>query len=132
MPSTFLSVRSLYAKTGGAELLSSVLDGFVQNLEKHGSLVEGGAADTPATKLWLKYILALHYDQLRQVCAGWKEWRVCSCLTLIYGFACGRQHDKALQLVEEAIKHTPTAIDFYTLQGRILKVCGGSGILCEM
>ena len=52
----------------------------------------------PATaQLWLLYYLAQHHDHRGE-------------------------HSRALEIVDEAIEHTPTLIELYLLKGKIFKV----------
>lgn len=56
--------------------------------------------EPPSTFLWLLFFLGQHYDKLGQ-------------------------YEVALKYVNEAISHTPTLIELYTIKAKIYKVwCG--------
>ncbi|KAG6607856.1 N-terminal acetyltransferase A complex auxiliary subunit NAA15, partial [Cucurbita argyrosperma subsp. sororia] len=55
--------------------------------------------EPPSTLMWILFLLAQHYDRRGQ-------------------------YDIALSKIDEAIKHTPTVIDLYSVKSRILKHAG--------
>lgn len=57
-----------------------------------------GDVESPAVYAWVLHFLAQHLD-----------------LT--------KQHQQALTIIDEAIKHTPTLLELYMVKAKILKVC---------
>lgn len=122
IPSLFSDVKSLYADTSKAEQLGRLFEGYRECLEDEGrgSLPEpscipdvdaelheilGKDAATkvdpepPCTLLWVLHYLAQHYDRIGK-------------------------RELALETIEAALAHTPTAIECYLVRARILKHCG--------
>lgn len=122
IPSVFSDVKQLYTNTSKAEQLGKLFEGYRECLEDEGRgslpapmpvpdvdaelqeiLGKDAALDTdaepPCTLLWVLHYLAQHYDRL------------------------GRR-ELALETIEAALAHTPTAIECYLVKARILKHCG--------
>ena len=75
---------------------------YEKNLTSSAGSFDGKADSVkePATAyLWVLYFMSQHYDYLKD-------------------------HKKALQLVEQAIEHTPTLIELFLLKGKIYKHMG--------
>mmetsp|Transcript_9838 Transcript_9838/g.22539 ORF Transcript_9838/g.22539 Transcript_9838/m.22539 type:complete len:828 (+) Transcript_9838:720-3203(+) len=90
------------AEVSGHPVFQLVLDlaqGFHAAMKAEGALTSGGAKEPPTAYLWCLYLLA----QLEEARGS-------------YG--------AALSLLEEAIAHTPTAVDLYERRARLLRKSG--------
>ncbi|KAL2608858.1 hypothetical protein R1flu_027431 [Riccia fluitans] len=99
VPSLFSDILPLYDQRGKADVLEEIVLQIETSLKDTGSLPGGSYVEPPPTLMWTLFLLAQHYDRRR-----------------LYG--------KALEKIDEAIKHTPTAIDLYLVKGRIMKHAG--------
>lgn len=126
VPSLFSNVKSLYANRSKADAAGQLFESFLSSLDStddkllparddsrtSGSGAQDGNGESsvegdrrgndgepPCTKLWVLHFLAQHYDRM------------------------GRR-EKALEMVDRAIMHTPTAVECYLVKARILKHCG--------
>lgn len=120
VPSLFSDVKPLYEDETKAEVFGHLFENYCDCLEDEGrgTLPEivplpesagdvrlrfGRDADAedepPSTLLWVLHFLAQHYDRVRQF-------------------------DRALEMIDRAIEHTPTAIECYLVRAKILKHCG--------
>lgn len=111
VPSLFADIRPLYADAAKAGRIGALLEGWLAALLAGGALpADGGAADgaggaacgekgsgaeVPSTLMWVRFMLAQHYD------------------------AHGR-HEEALGMVDAAIAHTPTLVELYVFKGAAL------------
>ncbi len=94
-----MDLRPLYADPEKAKTIEQLCQSYLTNLgSPSGSYDSEGTPREPATAvLWTLYYLSQHHDYLGD-------------------------HQLALQLVEQAIDHTPTLIELYLLKGKIYKV----------
>lgn len=104
VPSVFSDLRPLYNRPGKADLLDAVFVRLEVALRSTGKFPPSREEadpplEGPSTLLWLLFLLAQHYDRRR--------------LT-----------GRALEKIDEAIRHTPTVTDLYLVKGRILKHAG--------
>jgi len=108
IPPLFVDLRPLYNSESKAVIIEDICQGYYDNLKTHDSFdpvnetTGNGGTDgkEPATALlWLLYYLAQHYDHK-------KDFK------------------KALEIVDEAINHTPTLIELFMLKGKIFKHVG--------
>ncbi|KAL3511819.1 hypothetical protein ACH5RR_024536 [Cinchona calisaya] len=99
VPSLFSDLSPLYDHPGKADILERLFLELEDSLKKNGGFPESLDKDPPSTLMWTLFYLAQHYDR------------------------CG-QHDLALTKIDEAIVHTPTVIDLYSVKSRILKHAG--------
>ncbi|BBN20005.1 N-alpha-acetyltransferase 15/16, NatA auxiliary subunit [Marchantia polymorpha subsp. ruderalis] len=99
VPSLFSDIRPLYDQRGKADYLEEIITGIESCLKETGSLPGKSDSEPPPTLMWTLFLLAQHYDRRRK-------------------------YEKALEKIDEAIKHTPTAIDLYLVKGRIMKHAG--------
>eukprot|EP00092_Neocalanus_flemingeri_P004109 GFUD01004421.1.p1 GENE.GFUD01004421.1~~GFUD01004421.1.p1 ORF type:complete len:752 (-),score=167.38 GFUD01004421.1:178-2433(-) len=87
----------IYSDTSKLEVLQNLLLQYVANLKKHSSFDDTSPnAETPSSMLWSYYLLANHFDNVKQ-------------------------YDEALPLINLAIDHTPTVVELYMLKAKILK-----------
>ncbi len=100
-PSCFASVISLYSDAEKVRVIEQQVAADLASLRKEGKFA--GAADKsgPTALLWLLYFAAQHFDRLSR----WSE---------------------SLALLDEALQHTPTLIDLYTVKARVAKHMGDS------
>ncbi|KAI8816496.1 NMDA receptor-regulated protein 1-domain-containing protein, partial [Fimicolochytrium jonesii] len=104
VPSLFVSLKDLYVDAEKADIVEQLVLDYEKNLKSHDSFdaAAKSKSDTEAVKepptayLWVVYFLAQHYD--------WK-----------------RDSLKALELIETALKHTPTLVELLMTKARILK-----------
>ncbi|CAG8580181.1 12419_t:CDS:10 [Ambispora gerdemannii] len=107
VPSLFVNVKKLYDDPEKATIIESLVEGYLESLKKYETFTYNGTEvdlkEPPTAYLWTLYFLAQHYDYKRDTI-------------------------KALQLINEAIEHTPTMVELYMTKGRILK---HGGDVCE-
>ncbi|CAM6079648.1 unnamed protein product [Sphagnum tenellum] len=96
VPSLFSDLRPLYDHPDKADILEKIICEVELSLQATGSFPESSVVEPPSTLMWTLFLLAQHFDRRRQ-------------------------YDKALEKIDAAIAHTPTAIDLYLVKGRILK-----------
>lgn len=128
IPSLYSDLKSLYDNSGKAQELGTLFESYLECLEsskaKHlpplqqlpldsddadtvvdesetpaSDNIDSSKLEPPCTLLWVLHFLAQHYDRL----------------------GC---HRKALETIERAIRHTPTAIECYLVKARILRHSG--------
>ncbi|KAL4589164.1 hypothetical protein LXL04_002068 [Taraxacum kok-saghyz] len=99
VPSLFSDLSPLYDHPGKANILEKLVLGLEDSLKKTGGYPEKSEKEPPSTLMWTLFYLAQHYDRRGQ-------------------------YDVALAKIEEAIQHTPTVIDLYSVKSKILKHAG--------
>ncbi|XP_076902750.1 N-terminal acetyltransferase A complex auxiliary subunit NAA15-like [Bidens hawaiensis] len=99
VPSLFSDLSPLYDHAGKADFLEKLVLGFEDSLKKTGEYPGRSEKEPPSTLLWTLFYLAQHYDRRGQ-------------------------YDVALAKIEEAMQHTPTVIDLYSVKSKILKHAG--------
>jgi peptide alpha-N-acetyltransferase len=99
VPSTFNSVKPLYHHTANVSIISKWLVSAIESLEKESKFPGSEKTEDPTTLLWVYYFAALHECQLGD-------------------------YEKALQLANKAIEHTPTVMDIYLVKATILAKAG--------
>ncbi|KAL0078640.1 NMDA receptor-regulated protein 1-domain-containing protein [Phycomyces blakesleeanus] len=98
VPSLFARLKKYYRDTEKKDTIEEIMLGLVRKLENSGSF-DGNAKDSrepPTALLWSLYYIAQHYDFLGD-------------------------REKALDYIQKAINHTPTIVELYMTQARILK-----------
>eukprot|EP01147_Barroeca_monosierra_P002928 gene2927-8175_t len=97
IPSLFASVERMYSNENKVALIENLITSYITCLRKYGTLHEGDAVKAPPTVLiWCLHFAAQHYNHLGQ-------------------------YDRALELSQEAIDHTPTVVELYMVKADILK-----------
>ena len=87
-----LDLKELYGDTDKTKIIEDMLSNMLKSMKDNSTLGYGDEEEQdPTVYLWLLYYTAQHYMFLRD-------------------------YDKALQFVNEAIEHTPTVIELYTLK----------------
>ncbi|KAI9225207.1 MAG: NMDA receptor-regulated protein 1-domain-containing protein [Piptocephalis tieghemiana] len=104
IPSLFISLKNLYGDEHKVKVIQELVQSYIMSLSKKDGKVtfpgeSTGPAEVPTTLLWALYYQALHEDKLCR-----------------YG--------KALEVIDQAIAHTPTLVDLYMVRARILKHMG--------
>jgi len=109
VPSLFASVRPLYADVAKRDAIGALLQRWRDNLlasatfdgqpASAGAAEGEGGAEAPSTVMWVRFMLAQHYDQVGE-------------------------YAEALAEVDATIAHTPTLIELYVFKGRVHKHAG--------
>ncbi|KAJ4835421.1 N-alpha-acetyltransferase 15, NatA auxiliary subunit [Turnera subulata] len=99
VPSLFSDLSPLYDHPGKADILEQLVLELENSIRSSGRYPGREEKEPPSTLMWILFFLAQHYDRRRQ-------------------------YDLALSKIDEAIEHTPTVIDLYSVKSRILKHAG--------
>ncbi|XP_027928732.1 N-terminal acetyltransferase A complex auxiliary subunit NAA15-like [Vigna unguiculata] len=99
VPSLFSDLSSLYNQPRKADVLEQIILELESSLKSTGQYPGRMEKEPPSTLMWTLFFLAQHYDRLGQ-------------------------YEIALSKIDEAIHHTPTVIDLYSVKSRILKHAG--------
>lgn len=96
VPSLFADIKSLYKDSHKLACIQKTVE---LRREEHKAACATKDATDPSTYLWTLYFLAQHYSYIGQ-------------------------HTHALELLDEALTHTPTLPELYMLKARVLKRVG--------
>ncbi|MBA0759073.1 hypothetical protein Gotri_022006 [Gossypium trilobum] len=99
VPSLFSDLSPLYNHYGKADILEQLMLELEHSIRTTGRFPDRTEKESPSTLLWTLFFLAQHYDRRGQ-------------------------YDMALSKIDEAIQHTPTVIDLYSVKSWILKHAG--------
>ncbi|KAI9277379.1 NMDA receptor-regulated protein 1-domain-containing protein [Sporodiniella umbellata] len=99
IPSLFTFMRKYYSNADKQRTIEELVVSYKTSLEKDGSFGSSLEKEPPTALLWCLYYLAKHYDHHGQL-------------------------EKALELINKAIAHSPTVVELYMTKGRILKHSG--------
>ncbi|XP_004506868.1 N-terminal acetyltransferase A complex auxiliary subunit NAA15-like [Cicer arietinum] len=99
VPSLFSDLSSLYNHPGKADILEQLILELEHSIRTSGQYPGSMEKEAPSTLLWTLFFLAQHYDRRGQ-------------------------YETSLSKIDEAIEHTPTVIDLYSVKSRILKHAG--------
>lgn len=100
VPSLFANLKVLYKDESKKTIIFQTVESFYESLVKNGTFCEGEAAlEPPTAQLWALYYLAQHHDKTGNFV-------------------------KALDLIDQAINHTPTLVEFHMSKARIYKHLG--------
>ncbi|KAH0920507.1 hypothetical protein HID58_028167 [Brassica napus] len=99
VPSLFSDLSSLYDHPRKPDILEQLLIEMENSIKTTRSYPGSDVKEPPSTLLWILFFLAQHYDKRGQ-------------------------YDVALGKIDEAIAHTPTVIDLYSVKSRIMKHAG--------
>lgn len=94
IPSLFADIKALYKDPKKQEFIASVVEARYQQLKDTQA-----SDEPPTTYLWTLYFLAHHYSYISQ-------------------------HTRSLELLDEALAHTPTLPELLMLKARVLKRLG--------
>ena len=104
VPPLFVDLRPLYTNEQKVAIIQELCEGYNNNLKVHKSFEVNGEQEPATALLWLLYYMAQHFDYKREF-------------------------QKALDVINEAINHTPTLIELFMLKGKIFKHVGNLGML---
>ncbi|XP_027344722.1 N-terminal acetyltransferase A complex auxiliary subunit NAA15-like isoform X2 [Abrus precatorius] len=99
VPSLFSDLSSLYNQPGKADILEQLILELELSIRTSGQYPGRVEKEPPSTLMWTLFLLAQHYDRRGQ-------------------------YEIALSKIDEALEHTPTVIDLYSVKSRILKHAG--------
>ncbi|KAB1218605.1 N-alpha-acetyltransferase 16, NatA auxiliary subunit [Morella rubra] len=99
VPSLFSDLSPLYNHPGKAVILEELMHKLEHSIRTTGRYPGREEKEPPSTLMWVLFLLAQHYDRRGQ-------------------------YDISLSKIDEAIEHTPTVIDLYSVKSRILKHAG--------
>mmetsp|Transcript_486 Transcript_486/g.1020 ORF Transcript_486/g.1020 Transcript_486/m.1020 type:complete len:894 (-) Transcript_486:3118-5799(-) len=103
IPSLFMDLRPLYKDSAKVSAVQELFERYNSELQAHGKFPplkgQDAAPESPQTRVWVLYYLAQHYDRLQLV-------------------------DKALAVIDEALSHTPTLVELYTVKAKVIKHAG--------
>ena len=104
VPPLFKGIKFLLKDEEKLKIVQDLALSYELNLSKSGYFVEKPIEkeeekEPPTTYLWVLYFLAQLYDHLKDF-------------------------DKALELINKAIEHTPTLVELYIVKARIYKHAG--------
>ncbi|KAK7294152.1 hypothetical protein RJT34_17035 [Clitoria ternatea] len=99
VPSLFSDLSSLYNHPGKADILEQLILELEHSIRMSGQYPGRVEKEPPSTLMWTLFLLAQHYDRRGQ-------------------------YEISLSKMDEAIEHTPTVIDLYSVKSRILKHAG--------
>ncbi|CAH1422579.1 unnamed protein product [Lactuca virosa] len=96
VPSLFSDLSPLYNHPGKADILEKLLLDIEESIKTTGGYPGRSEKEPPSTLMWTMFYLAQHYDRRGL-------------------------YDIALAKIDEAMQHTPTVIDLYSVKSKILK-----------
>ena len=104
IPPLFVDLRPLYKDSANMAAIEDLCLNYASSLKSdEGSFDAGGPREPATALLWVFYYLAQHYDHKKE-------------------------YEKAFEMVNAAIEHTPTLIELFLLKGKIYKVHERSSI----
>ena len=105
VPPLFVDLRPLYKDPKKVVAIEELCLNYATSLKSEERSFETGSPKEPATALlWVYYFLAQHYDHKKE-------------------------YDKAFEMVDAAIAHTPTLIELFLLKGKLFKVRNKSSVV---
>nr|CAB3264173.1 N-alpha-acetyltransferase 16, NatA auxiliary subunit-like [Phallusia mammillata] len=109
VPPLYTSLKPLYKDPAKVKVIEGLMEGYIENLEKSSKFAESDTTDEPPTTLlWARFYMAQHFDALKQ-------------------------HEKALNIIEQSLEHTPTLIELHAMKAKILKHLGDTaGAMASM
>ncbi|KAF8676019.1 hypothetical protein HU200_047522 [Digitaria exilis] len=99
VPSLFSDLSPLYEHPGKANILEQLFLKIEDSIRTSGCFPGSSQKEPPSTLLWTLFLISQHYDRRGQ-------------------------YEIALNKIDEAISHTPTVIDLYSVKGKILQHAG--------
>jgi tetratricopeptide (TPR) repeat protein len=99
-PSVIQDLKEFYCDAQKVAAIEKLLLSYLENMNATSVLEKDDKVEQdPTVMLWLMYFISHHYLFKKDV-------------------------ENALKFVNQAIEHTPTLIDLYTLKGKIMQVAG--------
>jgi len=102
VPSLFRMISGLYFDDGKVQEIEKLILSYLENLKGDTETFEGNAEadmEPPSSLLFILLLAAQHFDRKGD-------------------------HEKAVMYIQEAVDHTPTMVELYSIYGRILKHAG--------
>ena len=107
IPPLFVDLRPLYTNESKVGIIQELCENYYTNLKSNQTFDKNSSEKEPATALlWLLYYMAQHFDFKHE-------------------------YQKALEVIDEAITHTPTLIELFMLKGKIFKHVGNLDEVCD-
>jgi N-alpha-acetyltransferase 15/16, NatA auxiliary subunit len=97
IPSLFTTLKGLYNDKEKVKIIEQVFVSFLDSLRKNSKLSSDSKIESPLTIVWTLKYMAHHFDLVGDT-------------------------KKALELINEAIDHTPTIPELYLTRGIVYKV----------
>ena len=98
IPPLFVDLRPLYNDPAKVAIIEELCLNYATCLKSSECSFDAAGPREPATALlWVMYYLGQHYDHKKE-------------------------YDKAFEMVNAAIEHTPTLIELFLLKGKLYKV----------
>ena len=108
IPPLFVDLRPLYTNESKVGIIQELCENYYSNLKSNQTFDKNSSEKEPATALlWLLYYMAQHFDFKHE-------------------------YQKALEIIDEAITHTPTLIELFMLKGKIFKHVGNLDEVCDI
>ena len=108
VPPLFVDLRPLYEDSKKVAVIEELCLSYASSLKSDEGSFDAGGQKEPATALlWVYYFLAQHYDHKKD-------------------------YQKAFEMLEAAISHTPTLIELFLLKGKLFKVMTCAKIYSSM
>ncbi|CEP08700.1 hypothetical protein [Parasitella parasitica] len=99
IPSLFASMKRYYADAEKKRIIEELVAGYLVSLENNGTFGPDAIKEPPTALLWTLYYVAKQHDF-------------------------HKENEKALEVINKAIAHTPTVVELYMTKGRVLKHAG--------
>ncbi|KAJ3259846.1 hypothetical protein HK103_001737 [Boothiomyces macroporosus] len=107
VPSLFNSIKDLLLDQEKADIIKTTVENYYENLTKFNTFYgEGHDVESPSVYLWVTYFLAQLSDYYRDT-------------------------EKALEWINLAIEHSPTAVELYMTKAKIYKHAGNFNLAME-
>ncbi|KAK4688996.1 N-alpha-acetyltransferase 15/16, NatA auxiliary subunit, partial [Tremellales sp. Uapishka_1] len=103
VPSLFVDVKGVYGDAEKMKIVGDIVEEIVAKLEKDAGLYDDNTISPPTTLLWAYYYLALHLSHPRHP---------------------NPSHERSLELLSLALKHTPTLPEIRMAKAMVLKRAG--------
>jgi N-alpha-acetyltransferase 15/16, NatA auxiliary subunit len=106
VPSTFVTLKALYCNLEKRQIIQDLAESYLASLKQSSTfppkLGSESPKEAPTTLLWTLHFLALHFSHPKS----------------------HRDLPTSLELIEEAIRHTPTLVELHLSKARFLKYKG--------
>ncbi|KAJ2373187.1 hypothetical protein IW150_003742 [Coemansia sp. RSA 2607] len=99
IPSLFTSMKLLYADKAKGTALETLFEGYAVQLRDTKRFNDSADDEAASVQTWCTFYLAQHWDY--------------------YG-----DHERALQLIDDAVKASPDTVELYAVKAKILKHAG--------
>ncbi|XP_002131267.2 N-alpha-acetyltransferase 15, NatA auxiliary subunit-like [Ciona intestinalis] len=100
VPPLFVSLKPLYKEQEKVKCIGEIAEQFIRSLEANSKFSpDDEEIEPPTTLLWARFFHAQHLDKIKE-------------------------YEKALQLINESLEHTPTLIELHVLKAKVLKHLG--------